>query len=594
MILRTKLRAKITTGLVASILAISITGGEPPVLGSSDPLSIDPSAGLEVIDYTHTSFRRNLRQPSIVTQPRDQSVFFGADAVFQVVAAGTPPLHFQWRLNGKEIAAGIKDTLKIQNVGLADFGSYDVIIFNTRGFVTSERVLLTASFTLSINPTVGGTVALSPSQTGYKTNSIVTVTASPKFGYAFDRWTDDTNSFENPLLIQMNRNRTLTANFVANGVPFVSIDGEPGKTFNFTNRPSATVELTTTFVNGSIFYTLDGTEPRLDSKLYSAPFELTNAATVRALAYSTNLIMTVSEPVPINLWFMHELTARTDGGGTITVSPSEGPYRNDVEVSLDATPDAGWVFLGWKGDASVNSGHTTLLMDGTKAVEAVFGTPITTMTSGNGSVVLNPLLSLYPYGTAVQIQAVPRNGGFFALWGINGSGNKNPIELIVTNSHPTYSALFAPLEAGKTSLAAISNGRGKITVAPSGNIFNKGEQITLSAEPSPGESFLAWSGNAFGTNNSITVTMDSSKVVTAHFSGGAPPLEIREFVLHPDEGFQLSFSGEPNRGFVIEYSADFKNWTRLGALLAGPEGLNRITDSKTAGSSQRFYRVVSE
>ena len=52
--------------------------------------------------------------------------------------------------------------------------------------------------------------------------------------------------------------------------------------------PSVTVTLQSPNTNATLYYTLDGTLPTTNSLLYSAPFTLTNSATVTANAFETN------------------------------------------------------------------------------------------------------------------------------------------------------------------------------------------------------------------------------------------------------------------------------------------------------------------
>ncbi len=40
------------------------------------------------------------------------------------------------------------------------------------------------------------------------------------------------------------------------------------------------------------------------------------------------------------------------GAGSVSVSPDRIDYVDDSVVELTATPDAGWSFTGWTGDAS--------------------------------------------------------------------------------------------------------------------------------------------------------------------------------------------------------------------------------------------------
>src|SRR5438874_5148826 len=63
--------------------------------------------GFLLFPYT-TLFRSRMDlvrvPPSIVQQPQTQLVDPGSNAVFTVVAAGTPPFTYQWRFNGNPIS----------------------------------------------------------------------------------------------------------------------------------------------------------------------------------------------------------------------------------------------------------------------------------------------------------------------------------------------------------------------------------------------------------------------------------------------------------------------------------------------------------
>src|SRR6185369_9239690 len=69
------------------------------------------------------------------------------------------------------------------------------------------------------------------------------------------------------------------------------------------------VSFQTTFTNGTVHYTLDGSMPSMEAVLYTAPFLLTKSATLRAIAYSADssqsaeagpiqVVITVSSTIP--------------------------------------------------------------------------------------------------------------------------------------------------------------------------------------------------------------------------------------------------------------------------------------------------------
>ena len=63
---------------------------------------------------------------------------------------------------------------------------------------------------------------------------------------------------------------------------------------------------------------------------------------------------------------------------------------------------------------------------------------------------------------------------------------------------------------------------GTVTKSPNKASYNSGETVTLQAAPNTGYDFTSWSGDASGTNTSVTITMNSNKSVTANFAVHAP------------------------------------------------------------------------
>jgi endonuclease/exonuclease/phosphatase family metal-dependent hydrolase len=89
--------------------------------------------------------------PSISSQPQNQTVLGGQTVTFNVIAAGTLPLNFQWIFNGTNISGATTNFYSLANVQLTNAGNYSVIITNISGSVTSAVATLTIVFT---NPVV--------------------------------------------------------------------------------------------------------------------------------------------------------------------------------------------------------------------------------------------------------------------------------------------------------------------------------------------------------------------------------------------------------------------------------------------------------
>jgi hypothetical protein len=76
--------------------------------------------------------------PSLVAQPQSQAVVIGAEALFSVVAEGTPPLNYQWKFNGADIPGAVAASLALINVQPLQAGNYTVVVQNNAGAATSQ------------------------------------------------------------------------------------------------------------------------------------------------------------------------------------------------------------------------------------------------------------------------------------------------------------------------------------------------------------------------------------------------------------------------------------------------------------------------
>jgi hypothetical protein len=94
--------------------------------------------------------------PTIFRQPASLAVHAGATATFSVTAAGTPPLSYQWRFRGTNIAGATRNSLTLSNVQSAQAGIYAVRVTNPFGSIMSSNALLMVNrmmrLQVSLNP----------------------------------------------------------------------------------------------------------------------------------------------------------------------------------------------------------------------------------------------------------------------------------------------------------------------------------------------------------------------------------------------------------------------------------------------------------
>lgn len=92
--------------------------------------------------------------PYINTQPANQTVTAGQTATFSVVAAGTPPLTYQWQKNGADITGATSTSYTTPVTTTADSGEmFRVVVSNSAGSVTSNAATLTVNTSASTGST---------------------------------------------------------------------------------------------------------------------------------------------------------------------------------------------------------------------------------------------------------------------------------------------------------------------------------------------------------------------------------------------------------------------------------------------------------
>ncbi|MBP7051988.1 MAG: InlB B-repeat-containing protein [Phycisphaerae bacterium] len=142
----------------------------------------------------------------------------------------------------------------------------------------------------------------------------------------------------------------------------------------------------------------------------------------------------------------------------------------------------------------------------------------------HGQVTVIPARSYYTItDTAVSLQAVPNIGYAFSGWSGDLSGTTNPIT-ITMDGDKSVAANFA--ETSATYALNVSATNGTVTKTPDYTSYTSGQTVTLQATPNAGHVFSGWSGDASGTTNPTTVTMNADKSVTANFAASTYTLSV--------------------------------------------------------------------
>ncbi|WP_299628382.1 InlB B-repeat-containing protein, partial [uncultured Tenacibaculum sp.] len=344
----------------------------------------------------------------------------------------------------------------------------------------------------------------------YDFGTDVVLTATPNAGYQFDGWSGDASGTTNPLTITMDADKTVTAVFskiqhtLTTNATNGTISRNPNTPIAGTYDFGTDVVLTATPNAG---YQFDGWSG--DASGTTNPLTITMDADKTVTAIFSKI--------------QHTLTTNATNG-TISRNPNTpiaGTYDFGTDVVLTATPNAGYQFDGWSGDASGTTNPLTITMDADKTVTAVFSKIQHTLTTNatNGTIARNPVTptaGTYDFGTDVVLTATPNAGYQFDGWSSDASGTTNPLT-ITMDVDKTVTAVFSKIQ--HTLTANATNG----TIArnpntPTAGTYDFGTDVVLTATPNAGYQFDGWSGDASGTTNPLTITMDADKTVTAIFS----------------------------------------------------------------------------
>lgn len=211
----------------------------------------------------------------------------------------------------------------------------DLVVVGRNGLILSAA--LPPKKNLVVNVDGDGTVDISPDGSPYPHLAQVTLTAVAGPDFAFSFWSGDVSDDTNPLIIDMDSDKTITAHFV------LSLTGyELWRYLEFTQEERADDEVSGPdadpdedgLTNNDEF--LLGTKP----KEFNAP---------------GNLVINI------------------EGEGAVNISPEGGgPYPLMSEVTLTAVGTSEFGFSSWSGDASGETNPLVVAMDDDKTITANF------------------------------------------------------------------------------------------------------------------------------------------------------------------------------------------------------------------------------
>jgi hypothetical protein len=260
--------------------------------------------------------------------------------------------------------------------------------------------------------------------------------------------------------------------------------------------------------------------------------------------------------------------------GLVTATPPMERYPLNSDALLAATPDLGYSFVGWSGDAAGLANPLVLRMNTPKIVYATF------KLTGDEF-----------------ISALPLTGAAINTTAMNVSMSKEPGE---------------PFHAGNPGGKSIwwrwtaPNG-GEVTISTAGSAFNTLLAVYVGPtvsnltpvasvrNPVGGTNQVKFTATAFTTYNIAVDGLDgaSSRINLGLNlkAGDTGVLKIESLTALPDGTVEIGLLGVPNRAYILLASPDLADWQPITSVNTDSRGRVRFTDTAAKWLTVRFYRA---
>lgn len=449
----------------------------------------------------------------------------------------------------------------------------------------------------------------------YPVGQSVLLSAIPNSDYEFDYWDNDPEDINNPKTIIVNQNKTYTAHFkIAHRTYTITAEVNP--------EGSGIVNGTGTFEYGDT--TALSAISNSGYKFSHWDNDLTDKSPSKFIQITENEhhiahFDTVDpEHVVITTGvYPYDYVGSVTGGGEYN--------QGDIAI-LTALANPGWEFSRWSDDNTDNPRNIEVQDDSNyiaifNAVQPSiniqlyypqYGKIILTPTDPEGSSIeiTNNYTGSFQYGQKLRLEAVPYEGYSFSSW--NGGLRDNPRNITLTNNN-SITALFSQNTYTVTaSVPSDQSSRGYVTINPEQDSYQYGEEVTVTATPNSGYSFLYWTdenGHVVEYDSTYRFTVGGNVTLYANFSyityqvtltanpvnGGNPratvdgPYPIGSSVTinaNPTQGYQFVKWVDSNSGTIISTN-------EIYTVISISENLNYTAVYEQSEQEQILYGSIA-
>ncbi|WP_062051282.1 tetratricopeptide repeat protein [Bacillus sp. JCM 19034] len=237
---------------------------------------------------------------------------------------------------------------------------------------------------------------------------------------------------------------------------------------------------------------------------------------------STSHDLTVEDNLSITAVFArdtdeYQLALSKSGSGTVTQDKSGSTFSPNETVTIHATPDSGWEFVHWTGSLESTNASLTIDMNEDLSLRAVFrqiDQGRTDHINTNDSNTTNNSSS--SNNTSSQSNNVPNNKNEKPVNSPPPTDDEEPAN-DANNEQYNSEKVNEQATPETVQLSVGRRGEGIVLSNRSQHGIEKGSTVTLEARASSNWEFSHWEGDASGTNQVLTVTMNQAKSITAVF-----------------------------------------------------------------------------
>lgn len=426
-------------------------------------------------------------------QPRQQIYTYGTHVTFTVTAS-----------EGYEFIGWSGSVTSSDN-------PLSIVVEENINLVANLR-LTTHTLTVNVEPSDAALVEINPIKDYYTYFDTVTIKLNINEGYEFLGWSGSFVGFDNPLLLKVKGDVSLTASLKLT-THTISVEINPTNAGLITKHPElefytygTTVTIIAEPLEGYWFDNWSGDVSFLDSSI--------SIVIKNNLSLKANFVPSLHT---VNLVILPKPDA-----GSVRKIPEQLYYTYGTTITIQAVANEGWEFVGWYEDdqmISTEAAFETLIKKDkilTASFKLTTHTVLVTMNPLNaGSFSINPFLDYYNYGTEISITAIPQVGWEFVGWTGDVNSNSNPLNLEVKKNLSVY----ANFKLSTYTIIVNINPpwAGEVRLVPELSYYTYGTTVTIQAIPDRKHKFERWEGDLSGSIPVLTFIVDGEKRVTAKF-----------------------------------------------------------------------------